>query len=1010
MSRKILPFPIFEQTNPISSISQNIYPEQKQEPHESFYFTIPLSSFRPSPCRLSDIASTERANHQLRLLIVCFHLINKQFFSSSPHISALSNNQGRKIRVFMEYILRNDTDIDTDISLIDTLGIRFHIHIFCDQIQFIEGIKALIENNGGELGCLDEDDEEIKVTKTKQKKSKPNRKDKFPRIYNAFEEVDHMIRWYDMANGYLNFTLPKQEYVFKTVGEAFIPQRTHALFPDNVFTWKNSLLENMHEKQKARSNIFAVPKLTFELPFNLLTNTVSICSFILPHTPLWFEQSFEDKMNTLQMFSNKPLMEALFNDKFFKRNDIKEFASVQADKIKRIESKYTGDELKKELLNFRKRSVKVISNCFRPGANVSEPIVLMTKWAKEQETWTTSPGTVDSHLSYFGQMIAKDFIHIEQDLRLSVTHSIFFRVLVNALGAYRYKLDLHNNVLMLGQGATGKSHILDTIAALLVPKTTTKVSHATEKAATIGSDNNDHISLYHELPPGMLGKDKNGAETGNHIIKDMMTSCVVNTVSIQVDHDQATREAISFESECVGVVLGATNERSDKIPEALSTRMIKMMVNEYKRDGFGVNEMTSSVLSSTDSSNKHDHELFVKRWRVRQVMLNMVEKMIYTQTLVDVDMNVFNLMQTKIEQYMTDKDILTRASSNIRDIKFMRHFARTLTIICACDKYANDPNSPGYKKEFSIDGLLDIQPLLFCTEEIALFTLTLNADQLINVHHFKLIEVLLAATYKHIKKNPVSKEPDVINGMMCTNNKYPDERKVYKDLIHAQNTGMFNEKLSAENLKVAFNEIRKDVYRGQSIIDFNNFEQQIQINHAFVQKHFDFDDELGRYKCKFDLNNLMENVFLNAFTNTFSKKRRLLVGTKLDPQAPFLLNTFDQKPNEEHVLQSKMAISTNFGNFAYQEENEFFVRVGNCIQYKCNFEEYEYNKYLEHCGLSGICDIEYLYKPVIQHTMSGVYPDDYAKWFQNFAKVKLSKRKRDSDNDQNKISIKKLKK
>jgi hypothetical protein len=43
----------------------------------------------------------------------------------------------------------------------------------------------------------------------------------------------------------------------------------------------------------------------------------------------------------------------------------------------------------------------------------------MTKWAKEQETWTPGPVCVDLGLTYFGQMVAKDFIHIEQDLSMS---------------------------------------------------------------------------------------------------------------------------------------------------------------------------------------------------------------------------------------------------------------------------------------------------------------------------------------------------------------------------------------------------------------------------------------------------------------------------------------------------------------------------------------------------------------------------------------------------------------
>lgn len=995
---RILPLPVTDGISPIGNITDNHKEGNIKEPATSYYFTIPLKSFRPSPCKLSDIADSQQASQHLQTLVIIFHLINRMFYSSNPNIMSLPNNGGRKIRVFMEYITFEDTDMQDDISLIDTIGIRFHFHFFCNEINFLDGIKQLSESNGGEPIISAEagmDDDGEKPRKPPKKKPNGKQKKSLPRIYNAYEKIDNLIKWFDLSNAYMNYSVDRFSYTFDTqCGDSFVPYESHELHPDRVFTWENSCLEGMSVLQKSLSPDFPFPELVYELPIHLLVNTAAICTVVLPRTPLWFEQTVADQVNTLQSFCNKEYLDAIFFDKFLKRNDIKELAVVQSDKIKKLESKYNDSDLDMEMLRFRERTVKNIANCFRPGANVSNPIVLMTKWAAEKKTWTTEAANVDPNMTYFGNMVAKDFIHFEQDLRFSVTHSIFFRVLVNALGAYRYKLDLHNNVLMLGAGASGKSHILDTIAGLLVPGTTMKVSHATEKAATIGSDNNDHISLYHELPPGFLGNDKNGSETGNHIIKDMMTSCTVNTVSIVVDNDLGTREASHFESECVGVVLGATNERADRIPEALSTRMIKMMVNEYTRDGFGVNEMTSEVVGvrGGDYINVESTKLFENRWRTRQVMSNMVEKMIYTKTLVDVDMSVFNLIQLRMMGFMENHDITT-SNSNIRDLKFMRHFARTLTILFACDKFANDPSSIGYEQEFSFKTLQKIQPLLFCTEEIALFTMTLNADQLINVHHFKLIEVLLAACKNTMYKNSgIGDEWDIKNGMYYTQSKYPDERKIYRDLIQAQTVGDFKEKLSAENLKVAFNEIRRQVFRGSSILLFDNSTQSISINVAYIEKHFEFDYDVGRYKCKFDLNNLMQDVYNKSYANTFTKDRKMLVGTTLDPQAPFLLNTFHQIPNENHVLSHNLAISTNNGTMSFSEETNDYCREGSVVKYKRNFETFVYHEYVSKCGYTEDLDIENLYRPALHSNTITTYPIDFATWFTRFSKSVTIKR------------------
>ena len=273
------------------------------------------------------------------------------------------------------------------------------------------------------------------------------------------------------------------------------------------------------------------------------------------------------------------------------------------------------------------------------------------------------------------------------------------------MNAYRYKMSLHTNVLMLGQGATGKSHVLDTIAEILIPGTTSKVTHQTDKASAIDSDNNDHISLLYEAPPGFLGQTDKGSDqnTGSHMLKDQMTSCEVSTETIYCDSDTGRRHKVKCSSECVGVFLIATNERADSIPEALATRMSNITVDTVDRPGFNVIDKADCVVPN--ERNEKQKVQHIDRWRIRQVMTNMVEKAIYTGCLKDVDVSIPTLIYSKMITKM-EKAGMVGKGSTVRGKSFLINFIRTLTIIHAVDKFANDSTSKGYKKAIKFKNMV----------------------------------------------------------------------------------------------------------------------------------------------------------------------------------------------------------------------------------------------------------------------------------------------------------------
>ena len=967
-----LPFPLHDKTN-LSTIYDLHFREEivdestgvvshgeivEETTCEKYYFTIPMDRMRPSPCTFNDNAFTRTGEANKLILLTLFHLLNNMFYGEKPNRKTLPNDNGKRLHVFMEYLLPEDTDIN-DYTLIDALGIRFHIHIYDRDLNILDGLRKLIEKNGGaefSYGAGDDEEGSAQQPARKKRKTTPVPKKKKIEYFHAYEKIKSLWAWYNVCNTASSKPIDESLWTENVIEqEHWTPSLEHPFHPKNFFSWNNSNVSGMMPCQHIQGTNFGVPNAVFYIGEHL-RNPLAIIGVTLPKTPLWFEQDYVSARDTLSSLSNPEFMERrlLMDSGFIKRNDLKEIKAVQDERLKKLVNRTPTEDLPKAMLNFRQRSVKYISGAWRQGAFVSKPIQILSTKAHETKTWTTGPiAIIDKDMSSFGNFMGQMLFDFENVLRISTTHTILLRVFINALDAYRNELNLHNNTVLLGEGATGKSHILDCVKAMLVDGTVKSITHVTDKAAAVDTDNNDHISCYHEMPPQLLGSEKSGQETGSHIIKDMMTSCSVETHTIHVD-DTGRRRSIKVTSECIGVFIMATNERFDKIPQALATRMIPIIVNDNHRKKFGINDMTCKIRGVTggDYSSGDNGAQFDKLLKNVQNVMVMVEKMIYTNILEDVGMAVFDTMQINMTQYMIDHHIMYNLG-NIREIKYLRHFARTTTLMHAVFKFINDPKSPGFRvKDFgtlsSFEVLMKIQPYLFCTEEIALFTLTINADQLIKVYHFKVVELLLHSAKHYFLKD--GDEYRVQDGYIRTQARFKDFNSIYNLL--EKNQGDFTERISRQNIIVAFKELQNKLYDYQPIIKYDVNTSSIMLNHAYVEKHYTMDVDMDRHVCNFDINNIMIDVFNKAYSNKFTRpQKRMLVGTTYHKDAPFLFNTTDKKPNKDKILTRHLAVSVNNNNMVDdKEENEFYTRENDTIKFKVDFEEFCYQSYITGCG------------------------------------------------------------
>jgi hypothetical protein len=922
-----------------------------------FCFTLPVKIFAPAMSRLSEGKHTTLFRAYMRIFTLFIYLYNKKFYSETKHSLCMNGSALQRFSIYFEYLVSEQTDVDDASTfastLINCVGIRFFFvmndcetDLLTALGQYFHGV-AETKKKGAKGGG--------------NKKSEKNAGGGDPAaLYDFYKGIETIAHWYRDCGTYLGQDeCGTYDITTDTLGEDLMPLRANALHPLNVFSFAASCLPGTHPLQRDYDEgdiAFAFPRMAFRVP-NAMVSPIALLAVTLPLTTRWALQGADGMAETMRTMVDQKRLEQYYAYGYIKRNDLADLLLLHNAKDAEVNRQFEGNRLAIEREKLGRESVRALQDVWCDTAFVSTPIKTMSRWAAGHETWTTgAPLCFDAEMSYFGNMIATEMWHLEKDLAFSTTHTVFLRAIVCAMNAYWYQLKLHCNILMLGQGATGKSHILDTLTKVLIPGTTTKVSHQTDKAAAVDSDNNDHISLFHEAPPGFLGQGEKNSDqnTGSHILKDMLTSCEVATSTIWCDSDTGRRYKMACTSQQVGVHIMGSNERASAVPEALASRISNIVVDTVDRARFNVIDRADAPEGS-----REDMTLYTDRWRMRQLMVNMVEKAIYTRCIRDVDLTVAKTVHSKLVSGLVRSGLVS-SSSTVRGKSYLMGFIRTLTIIHAVDKYANDTRSPGHNKPIDFNNLLHIQQYLVASEEITLFALSLCHDVIIDVGNFKVMEIFTGAFYDLLLKNNTG-EPYAIEGRYVIKNGPENRAFMYAKMVgHVTGKSGFTVKMSPENIKDSYGLLVKAAFKGNEIITETG-EGGFTISKPYLDAFFKLDTTLKRFVFKLDIADVMFKAFNDAYAHQhMPPSRKFVLGVPMDTQLPFLFETRKVEPVPGKLLSCH---NTSCNVFNDTTAEEFIT-------------EHLENKV---CGTDAH---QILYSHVLaQGTHTGNWPDSVAKKF-----------------------------
>jgi hypothetical protein len=108
-------------------------------------------------------------------------------------------------------------------------------------------------------------------------------------------------------------------------------------------------------------------------------------------------------------------------------------------------------------------------------------------------------------------------------------------------------------------------------------------------------------------------------------------------------------------------------------------------------------------------------------WRIKQALLAISQVLIDSQVLPAPSMDVFDKLQPRIIAYLKMQGV---NASEIRGIQMVRRLAGIYSILNALLCIYDVPGAIHAGKEFEMSQLLDMIPYMYCTKQIAIFTMT----------------------------------------------------------------------------------------------------------------------------------------------------------------------------------------------------------------------------------------------------------------------------------------------
>jgi hypothetical protein len=273
--------------------------------------------------------------------------------------------------------------------------------------------------------------------------------------------------------------------------------------------------------------------------------------------------------------------------------------------------------------------------------------------------------------------------------------------------------DPKTNILLAGDGTSGKSYILHVLANLSPQGVATTLTYMSNHAMHVKANNDGYLTLFHEamhrlLHPNSTGKDGSASESGDaaNFLKDRLTRGRSSVLVLHHDPKTKERKQLFFETSAQGVYIMCTNDSLRGADENVLSRFIVFSVPKPRDQAEGSSPTERVVDPGIEGQNyvaSHYSERVTLQHRLLRFRYMYMEFMIKAGVIPDGFQTyggrilIDNILNEVHEKY----SIETR---DPRRRKLTEEMARSMAGLYACFMGLGSPLAKWYEKTIEAQG------------------------------------------------------------------------------------------------------------------------------------------------------------------------------------------------------------------------------------------------------------------------------------------------------------------
>lgn len=384
--------------------------------------------------------------------------------------------------------------------------------------------------------------------------------------------------------------------------------------------------------------------------------------------------------------------------------------------------------------------------------------------------------------------------------------------------------ELHWNAIYTGESAVSKSFNFDMMMDMSIPGTVTTLTYQTTRSDAVDGDADDHITVFNEAPPGLFSSGKNDEDKAAcSMMKEKTTSGRVKCKTFQMNEETKKRENRIVVSSQIGCYMGATNDDPSTAEEAMASRW---HWGQFERVVSNTRSITQFQWKDTEM-NKNDKLVFEKERFMffchdQHMKVYYIWKLIFCGIIKDVSVDTADVVLQQYQQRLKKCKPAIRIPS--RTIERYKILCRIYCIVDALNKTFEFPGSKYYDKEFDIEQLLDVEPLLWCTEEHAICALNHISVEFVNP---TINKVLRALWNMHKESGQYFEEKNMMGHQTVDHSRIMFKgyrHQIYKKIQYyiPPEVG----KPSLHNIKAVLDELGNLPFKGKEYLLLNDWKEQ----------------------------------------------------------------------------------------------------------------------------------------------------------------------------------------